>query len=979
MSCVDTSVVVDTIVVPGDRLSSGVRDDSHLQEVRMVEPSDLAEQRVRTVAAKLSLPHMGFVLSRQRLVSLLKPVANGGVVYLVAGPGYGKTALIVEKLSSAGGRTVYFSVDEADNDPLRFLTYFMAGLDVEVADRPDSRPLDWPAPGGIDQEVLELTAQVVDHIRQKAGQSTLIAIDDFHLIDSSPQIVSVLELIVRGLPPGWTILISSRRPVPLRVDRVSLGGRCVELRARDLRLTPREVGTWASQHWGIELQASEARALWRLTQGWPAALVLLGQRLPSGRRGITRSDITEVLSRGHDLRKYLEQDILSGLDETASETMLTAGLLTRVVFPRDEAFFPGPYGRAEAVLEELVLRGYLVARVGRRSYTVHPLVRGFAQRKAWRDNESTGLMDQTASHLERIGEHHQAVTVYLRVGRFSDAGRLLHSLLAQPFGMGPGSTRPEWLSLIPDESIAEDGVDPWLIVAKARIQQEHAEYARAGALYERAARLLAEDGDKEGLLCVLLGSAYCLFNQGRWEESLAVMKRCRSLAGSSREKAEVLVVEGGVLVGLCRWDEAVENWEKALVLYPKDSKDSAEEFARRIHFHRARLFYSLGHYRLARQWADKAVGLDDSPVTLVRAVALNGAALLAGLTGEYDKADRYAGECLRLVRTRGYSLVEASSLLSQAMAALGRWDYRSAVARIRRAQALALSSGDAEESYWAESMLGDLCRRTGNGRRALEHHQTALEIVEKNQLAASEKLQAQAAVGMDLVVLGRETEGLASLEETALVSRRLGLKSALAPALFYLGWLYAHAGREHEAGRALAEAMRLGEEHGHIHFFSQEAKVAAPILALCERFGVGTFVRDQIAPRLPGRLQHYLRELAGGKAYPTDMSLGSPGRRTGGVRPLGSGNGGQASPAIVARMESLTEREWEVLEMVGLGMPNKVIGARLFISEKTVKTHTNHIFRKLGVENRLQATLAFQTLQRGGVRRPGCSSSAEGS
>ena len=53
--------------------------------------------------------------------------------------------------------------------------------------------------------------------------------------------------------------------------------------------------------------------------------------------------------------------------------------------------------------------------------------------------------------------------------------------------------------------------------------------------------------------------------------------------------------------------------------------------------------------------------------------------------------------------------------------------------------------------------------------------------------------------------------------------------------------------------------------------------------------------------------------------------------------------------------------------MIALGMPNKVIGARLFISEKTVKTHANHIFRKLGVASRLQATLVFQSHQRAGA------------
>jgi hypothetical protein len=64
-----------------------------------------------------------------------------------------------------------------------------------------------------------------------------------------------------------------------------------------------------------------------------------------------------------------------------------------------------------------------------------------------------------------------------------------------------------------------------LLVAKARLLQQQMKYGSAASLYERAARLLAALGDKEGLSPVLLGSVFCLFNQGLWEESLAVMKR----------------------------------------------------------------------------------------------------------------------------------------------------------------------------------------------------------------------------------------------------------------------------------------------------------------------------------------------------------------------------------------------------------------------------------------------------------------------
>ncbi|MCX6584185.1 MAG: response regulator [Candidatus Aminicenantes bacterium] len=54
----------------------------------------------------------------------------------------------------------------------------------------------------------------------------------------------------------------------------------------------------------------------------------------------------------------------------------------------------------------------------------------------------------------------------------------------------------------------------------------------------------------------------------------------------------------------------------------------------------------------------------------------------------------------------------------------------------------------------------------------------------------------------------------------------------------------------------------------------------------------------------------------------------------------------------------LTDREIEILRTLVMGLKNKAIAEKLFISEKTVKTHVNRIFKKLGVANRTQAILA---------------------
>lgn len=56
----------------------------------------------------------------------------------------------------------------------------------------------------------------------------------------------------------------------------------------------------------------------------------------------------------------------------------------------------------------------------------------------------------------------------------------------------------------------------------------------------------------------------------------------------------------------------------------------------------------------------------------------------------------------------------------------------------------------------------------------------------------------------------------------------------------------------------------------------------------------------------------------------------------------------------VVRIALLTEREREVIELICEGLPNRAIGARLSISESTVRHHLTSIFSKLGTESRLE-------------------------
>lgn len=909
---------------------------------------------------KLNVPQQGHVLPRPRLRAAVRPLWGGGVVTLVAGPGYGKTATMADMLSAASPFAAYVALDEDDRDPVRFLTFVAEALGG-VAEGLGAGALAVARTAhGQAGLVSEIEAALERDLREYAGPRVVLGLDDVQAVEPSERTMQTLEWLVRSLPADWLLLLSSRRPLGLDLGALRLRGRLVELGVRRLRLTPTEVSDWARRAWGVGLSLSDARAVWRISEGWPVALVLMGQQFGHGGILPTRERLLGLGLRGRHLGDYLAQDVFSALSPTAAAFLMKAFPLERIVFPRDSPLFSEGAEVAERLCEDWTEAGFLVTRTGHRAYTLHRLVRGFAERQARRVNPegAISVMATAAAHLEAVGEMRSAVDVALRAGRPEMAIGAVRTLVGGSLNASESVGRQEWLGRLEGEGVEDE---PWLLVLKARLLHDQGGWKAAEPLYGASRRAFERSGDRSGAFQAALGQGFCLYVLGRWEDCLAALQRAEGDAATAAERAEVSLNIGAALLALCRWDEAVERFETAMMSAPVEGRHT---FETRVAGHRTRVFILRGRYSTALDWASRTASLSTSQNALHSATALNLEANVRYLTGDYGQAQERADAAWALIETRDLAFLRVPCTLTRAGIAIGVGDFRGAVGMLKEAITESVATGDVEAQVWAEDLMGQVCRVNRNPSRGVAHQLNAIELIDRHQLSTADRIRCICGLGMSQVVLGDHHEAAATLDQVVGMSRLWGLEATLSPALFYRGWLHALAGDEGEAARALGEAMRLATSNRYVHLYRVESRVTLPVLALCARFGAGAFPSTEIVPSLSERQKSYYRVLTDGNVYPTDMPLGSVqySRLSASTRVRKS-----VSPeeqALIDRFGSLTGREAEILGMIALGLPNKVVAGRLYITEKTIKTHTNNIYRKLGVRNRLQAVLEHQEYRR---------------
>jgi LuxR family transcriptional regulator, maltose regulon positive regulatory protein len=212
-------------------------------------------------------------LARTDLVEHLSAVAAPGrLTLVVAGAGWGKSTLLASWVDQQpdGARYAWLSLDEGDNDIVRFWSHVVAAL-ADHDPTPLSRTTGLLAAPGVDV-VDEVVPALLNGLALLTEPLTLV-VDDYHVLVNA-EIHRGVHLLVEQLPPLLRLVIASRTTPALPLTRLRGQGRLAELTVAQLRLSASDAAELLRRETGATPTTDQVDLLHGRTEGWLAGLHL---------------------------------------------------------------------------------------------------------------------------------------------------------------------------------------------------------------------------------------------------------------------------------------------------------------------------------------------------------------------------------------------------------------------------------------------------------------------------------------------------------------------------------------------------------------------------------------------------------------------------------------------------------------------------------------------------------------------------------
>jgi LuxR family maltose regulon positive regulatory protein len=885
-------------------------------------------QRDALLRTKLFVPPArSNAVSRPRLIELIQGGLDKTLILVSAPAGYGKTTLVSGWLHETGLSSAWFSLDEGDNDPVRFLQYLLAALQgVFPALQFDVLSILQ----GTQPTAYDGLANIL--INEIAGHETpfVLVLDDFQVLQSQA-IMQMLTYLLEHMPPQMHLALLTRSDPPLPLARLRACNQLLDIRANQLRFTQEEVAIFLNDVMQLELSADDIMRMEKRAEGWIAGLQLAALSIQSCND--VHGFVSAFAGSQAYIMDYLAEEVLRLQPEGVRVFLLKTSILGRLCGPLCNAVLG--MGETEDIDGQMMLETlekknlFLVPLDDKRHwYRYHQLFADVLNRRLESQfpDQLRDLHLRAAQWLAQNGSSDEAIQHTLMAGDRDLAAQLVDQYGCLLLMRGEVVNLLGWIEAVE----AHARIYPWVAIQKGWALALAGRLDRVEGALQTAERLITAREYDEGsaTMCgaIAAARAFCANMNGEAKLAADFARQALGFLPVSDDFSCSLRSAAISILGDASWmsgdlGEARDAYQEAVRISRAAGNIDMILITTSNH---ADIMMELGLLQQsagAYSEALKLATLPDGQVSPLVERIYAGLSLANYEWNRLESAEEHAQQCIEHSLRWGGNAYQAIGFVILAKLAHIQPDPKKALEMIRAAEhSVRKYPLSPWRSTWFESTLARLWVAQGNLEKAAELIRTNGITTDRisNPGEISTQQEPVVLAQMHLLLAQGDHDALLALSsrllEVSETTKRVGrvIEVLILRALAFQG--------KKDIERSLADlerALALAQPEGYVRVFLDEGEPMVRLLyqAKTHRMGGG-----------------YAAELVAQARRPEPEM-----------------------PATQLLIEPLTLRELEVLRLIAAGFANQEIAAKLVISIPTVKRHISNIYTKLGAKNRTQA------------------------